>query len=42
VVVGLGLDDHARAATVLDDAPDQVLGDLDDRAVIEGRRERHG
>ena len=42
VVVGLGLDDHARAAAVLDDAADQVLGDLQHRAVVEGRRERHG
>ena len=35
VVVGLGLDDQARAALVHDDAADQVARDLEHRAVVE-------
>ena len=35
VVVGLGLDDHARAVAVAHHAADQRLGDLDHRPQVE-------
>ena len=40
VVVGLRLDDHAAGAGVRDDAADEVARDLEDRAVVEGARQR--
>ena len=35
LVVGLGLDDHARRLAVAQDAADEVARDVDDAAVVE-------
>ena len=42
VVVGLGLDDHARALAVADHAADQVSSDLEHRARVEAPASRLG